>query len=372
MTASFHSISNIDVVKCSSFPLAVIFQGQTTSSSEPTIYFLFMDDDEDWSSCYPLSNGNNPSATTDGEAVFLLMNAIVDDVESASIASIGSIDGNINATFIAALPTAFIKGDITFNAGSLDVALIEKESRSVYYLQLGLDGALETNPTILSNGCDGDRLESVTLNGNRCVFFIDDNSIKMARCLGDPSSWVCHTVHTIDEGSMTSASIAISGPELRIAYVVLNEGELSVWALDCDPQGNADANARLSTPGLDAGSPVIISTCPGSFSCVYVEEHHGSQELFLRFDFDFSIVDVTRMPEFIDSLEGWMFANGNASRAALKGRMNAILAHRGNSNEALAIENATALAEDLRTYFVSTPYDDLEKVEDAVNIIEDN
>ncbi len=372
LTTSFYSITNIDAVKCSSFPLAVVFQGQTTSSSEPTIYFLFMNDDEDWSSCYPLSNGNNPSATTDGEAVFLLMNAIVDDVESASIASIGLSDGNINATFIAALPTSFIEGDIAYNDGSLDVSIIEKGSRSIYYLQLGTNGVLKTNPAIISNECNGDYLESVTLNGDRYVFFIDDNSIKMARCMGVPDSWVCHTIHSVDEGSVTSASIAISGPELRIAYTVLNEGERNVWALDCDLLGNADANVRLSTPGLDARSPMIFSTCPGSFSCIYVEEHHSSQELFLRFDIDFSIADVTRMPEFIDSLEGWMFANGNGSRSALKGRMNAILAHRGNSNEALAIENATALAEELRSYFVSTPYDDLENVDYAVNIIEDN
>ncbi|KAF5074010.1 hypothetical protein DSECCO2_185120 [anaerobic digester metagenome] len=372
LTISFHSISNIDVVKCSSFPMAVVFQGQTTSSSEPSIYFLFMDDHEGWSSCYPLSKGNHPSVTTDGEAMFLLMNVVMNGVESASVASIRWSDGSINATFIATLPASIIDGDIVCTDGSLDVAFIEKGSRSVYYLQLGMEGALETTPTIISNECDGDYLGSVALNDDRYIFFIDDNSIKMGRCLGNPSSWVCHTIHSIDEGSMTSASVAISGSKQCISYTVLNEGELSVWALECDLMGNTNGNVRLSTPGLDARSPVLFSTYPGSFSCLYVEGHHGSRELFLRFDIDFSIVDVTRMPEFIDSLEGWMFANGNGSRSALKGRMNAVLAHRGNSNEALAIENATALAGELRSYFVSTPYDGLEQVDDAVDTIENN
>jgi len=372
LTASFHSISNIDVVKCSSFPLAVIFQGQTTSSIEPSIYLIFMDENEDWSSCYPLSTGNRPSATTDGEAVFLLMNTVIDGTEYASIASIQLIDGNINATFIAALPTSLIIGDIVYTDGSLDVTIIEKGSSSIYYLQLGTDGVLEVGPIILLNECDGDYLESVTLDGNRYIFFIDGNSIKMARCLGNPSNWVCHTIYFVDEGSITSASISASGLELRIAYTVLNEGELNVWALDCDLLGNTDTNIRLSTSGLDARMPVIFSTYPGSFSCIYVEEHYDSQELFLRFDIDFSIVDVTRMPEFINSLDGWMFANGNESRSALKGRINAILAHRGNSNDALAIENATALAEELRSYFASPPYENLEEVDDAIGVIEDN
>ena len=372
ITPFFHSISNIEIVLGSSFPVAVLFQGQESPLGGTSVYFLYMDDSDDWSNCLVLSVGSEPTATSDGNAVYLLMNAMFDGVERTSLASIELVDGEVNASFLAALPIAAVDADMSFRNGVLDVAFVDDASDRILYLRIGTNGTLISDPSLVYEGCDGGPVEITYLKERACIVFIDDNAIKMARCLGDPSSWTRHTVLEADGGSISALTISSSGPMVRMAYVETSDEGSSVWAVRCDQQGNAHNKMQISTPGLSASFPVVFTTCPGSFSCAYAEEHFGAQELFVRHDMDFSIADISRLPDFIGSLDPVMFVDGNGTRAEIKGRVNAIISHLDNRDDATAVENATTLMDDLGSFFVYAPYDNLIEVEGAKGTITAN
>ncbi|MBI0581755.1 MAG: pre-peptidase C-terminal domain-containing protein [Methanomassiliicoccales archaeon] len=363
ITPFFHSISNIEIVLGSSFSVAVLFQGQKSPLDGTSVYFLYMDDSDEWSNCLALSAGSGPSAASDGSAVYLLMNALFDGVERTSLASIALVDGEVNASFLAALPIAAVNADMSFRDGVLDIALIDDAYDRLLYLQIGTNGTLIADPSLVYEGCDGGSVEIIYLKEKAYIVFIDENAIKMARCLGDPSSWTCHTVLEAGTGSISALSISSSGPMVRIAYVETSNEGSSVWVVRCDQQGNAHNKMQISTPGLSASFPVVFTTYPGSFSCAYSEEHFETQELFVRHDMDFSIADISRLPDFIDSLDPVMFADGNGTRAEIKGHVNVIISHLDNRDDAMAVESATALMDDLGSFFVYAPYDNLVEVE---------
>jgi len=371
VTATFHSISDLAIVLDSAFGVAIAFEGRMTADGSPAVYFLYSKDSDDWSAACAVSAGSDPSLTTDGDSIFIALNAASEGTERFSIAALRLIDGTVNATLLAALPVPAADGDIAYFDDMLNVALIEESSDALYFMQLADDGTVVTEPTLVSGTDNGCSVDLVSVNGNERILFVENDSIMLARCLGNMTNWISHTVLEMN-GTATSASLASSGSSLRIAYAVITEECSNVYVVECDLQGNAGDVRCISTPGLDAVMPAVFSTSPGSFSCVYAEEHSGAQELFLRQDIDYVVPDMARLPDFISSLGRWMFRDGNGSASELRDRVNIILAHRKNNSEVLAIENATGLEDDLESYFVSVPYADLDEVEDVKDVIESN
>ncbi|MCX6651180.1 MAG: hypothetical protein NT131_05955, partial [Methanomassiliicoccales archaeon] len=371
VTAAFYSISNLAIVLNSAFGAAIAFEGRTTADGSPSIYFLYSEDGDDWSASYAVSVGSTPSLTTDGDAIFIALNIASEGTERFSIAALRLIDGTVNATLLAALPVSAADGDIAYFDDMLNIALIEKGSEALYFMQLTDNGTVVIEPALVSGTDGGSSVDLTSVNGKERILFIEDHSIKLACCLGNMTNWISHTVLELN-GTVMSASLASSGSSLRIAYAVVTEERSSVYVAECDLQGNAGIVKCISTSGLDALTPVVFFTSPGSFSCVYAEEHSDTQELFLRQDIDYVVPDIARLPGFISSIDHWMFRDGNDSESELRGRVNIILAHRKNNSEALAKENATALENDLDSYFVSVPYANLDEVEDVKSVIGSN
>jgi hypothetical protein len=67
ITTSYYSISNISIVLGSAFGTAIAFEGKLTADAMPSVYFLYSEDDDDWSSAYAVSVGSSPSLTTDDD-----------------------------------------------------------------------------------------------------------------------------------------------------------------------------------------------------------------------------------------------------------------------------------------------------------------
>ena len=371
ITTSYYSISSISILLGSAFGTAIAFEGKLTSDASPSVYFLYSEDDDDWSNAYAVSVGSSPSLTTDGDAVYIAMNIITEETTRYSLAAFRLIDGSINATLLAALPVSASDGDIAFFDGLLNVAMVEESTDALYFMQLTDNGTVVTDPTLVSRTGGGSSVDLMSVNGNERILFVENDSIMLACCLGAASNWISHTVLEIN-GTISEASLAASGSSLRIAYTVVTDGCSIVYVAECDLQGNAGDTKQISTSGLDAVSPAVFSITSGSFSCIYAEEHSGTQELFMRQDIEYVVPDITRLPSFISSIDHRMFRHGNESASELRERVNVILAHRNSSQEALAVENATGLREDLSSYFVSTPYADLDEVEDVKTIIVSN
>lgn len=180
ITAPFHYISNIDIVLGSAFPLAVVFQGQLSADAPSSIYFLYMDDDDEWSICSSISTGNTPSATTDGDSIFLLMNIIDDGEERTVLASLRSVDGAPNASILSAFPLSVTDADISFIDGSLTVALIEKGSNGLYFIRFMDNGTAIGNPTLVKDACNSNIVKLASHNGNEYILFTEGGSVKMA------------------------------------------------------------------------------------------------------------------------------------------------------------------------------------------------
>jgi hypothetical protein len=159
---------------------------------------------------------------------------------------------------------------------------------------------------------------------------------------------------------------------IRIAYATDDGNASTVLYFDCDLQGQTLRGPEsISTPGLNASSPVLLSTSPGVISCIYVEEHYDSQELFLRYDLDFVTPDIPRLKKFIESLDRAMLA-GNGSRDELIEKLDRIIAFLENKNETAAVEEALALKASIEAYFVYAPYADQESIQGSKDKIKKN
>ncbi|MDD1772003.1 MAG: fibronectin type III domain-containing protein [Methanomassiliicoccales archaeon] len=368
ISTSFYSISNISIVLGSAFGTAIAFEGKLTADAMPSVYFLYSEDDDDWSTAYAVSVGSSPSLTTDGDAVYIAMNIISDEATRYSLAAFRLIDGSVNATLLAALPVSASDGDIAFFDDMLNVAMIEDSSDALYFMQITDNGTVVTDPTLVSRTDGGSSVDLMSVNGHERILYVENDSIMLACCLGAASNWISHTVIELND-TISEASLAASGSSLRIAYTVVTDGCSSVYVTECDLQGNAGDAKQISTSGLDAFSPAIFSITSGSFSCVYAEEHSDTQELFMSQDIEYVVPDITRLSSYISSIDHKKFRHGNNSMSELNERIGNIIAHRNNSEEALAIENASDLRDELDSYFVSTPYADLDGIEDVQDVI---
>ena len=132
ITTSYYSISSISILLGSAFGTAIAFEGKLTSDASPSVYFLYSEDDDDWSNAYAVSVGSSPSLTTDGDAVYIAMNIITEETTRYSLAAFRLIDGSINATLLAALPVSASDGDIAFFDGLLNVAMVEESTDTLY------------------------------------------------------------------------------------------------------------------------------------------------------------------------------------------------------------------------------------------------
>jgi hypothetical protein len=371
VTTPFHSISNLSIVLHSAFGVAVVFEGRIAVEASPTVHFLYSAGNDDWSPVHAVSAGNAPSLTTDGDALYIALNVISEGTERYSVAAMRLIDGTINTTLLTVLPVPASDGDIAFFDGMLNVAMVERSSNAIYFMQFTDNGTLVTEPALVSRTLCGRSVDLLSMNGNGRIMFVDNNSLMLARCLGQPNNWVSHTVLELNE-TILETSLAASDNSIRISYTTGSSNVSNVHVVECSPLGDFGEDVLISTPGLNAASPIMFSIEDGTFSCLYVEEHDDTNELFLRHDIDYKIANIARLPGYISSLDLWMFYHGNDSVSELRGRLNIVMDHHDRSHEALAIENATQLGNDLDAYFVSAPYADLDKVDEAQDIIASN
>jgi len=331
ITTPFHSISNLSLVLNSAFGVAVVFEGRIASEASPIVHFLYSAGNDDWSPVHAVSAGHTPSMTTDGDSLYIALNVISEGRERYSVAAMKLIDGAINTTLLTALPVSASDGDIAFFDGMLNIAMVEKISNVLYFMQFTDNGTVMTEPALVSRTLVGRSVDLISMNGNGQIMFVDNNSLMMARCLGQPNNWVSHTVLELNE-MILGASLSASHNSIRISYTTESSNGSNVHVVECSPIGDSGEDALISTPGLDAASPFMFSVEGGSFSCLYVEEHDGTKELFLRHDIDYVVADIASSP-----LNGASFYSTDPLKATASGHIIAVISKNVTASQAETI-----------------------------------
>jgi len=331
ITTPFHSISNLSLVLNSAFGVAVVFEGRIASEASPIVHFLYSAGNDDWSPVHAVSAGHTPSMTTDGDSLYIALNVISEGRERYSVAAMKLIDGAINTILLTALPVSASDGDIAFFDGMLNIAMVEKISNVLYFMQFTDNGTVMTEPALVSRTLVGRSVDLISMNGNGQIMFVDNNSLMMARCLGQPNNWVSHTVLELNE-MILGASLSASHNSIRISYTTESSNGSNVHVVECSPIGDSGEDALISTPGLDAASPFMFSVEGGSFSCLYVEEHDGTKELFLRHDIDYVVADIASSP-----LNGASFYSTDPLKATASGHIIAVISKNVTASQAETI-----------------------------------
>ncbi|MBP7086771.1 MAG: hypothetical protein KBA58_01765 [Methanomassiliicoccales archaeon] len=270
---------------------------------------------------------------------------------------------------MASLPISSDVFDLFLTGDMIDIALNHRPSNQVLFVRMAKNGTVITSPSTICQTLNLVRIDLETIGGESRLLIVEKGSIRLARCLGSPEYWSI-SCPLVTDGTINGASMAVLADHLRIAYAIDDGNESTIFSLDCDMQGQVVRGPdAVSTPSLDAGSPVLLSTSSGAISCIYVEEHHDSQELFLKYDMDFVIPEIPRLKKFIESLDEDMLAEGNSSREKLIEKLDRVIAFLEKRNETAAVEEALALKESIEAYFVYAPYADLDAVQGPKNKI---
>ncbi|HNU36260.1 MAG TPA: hypothetical protein PKJ15_06640, partial [Methanomassiliicoccales archaeon] len=254
----------------------------------------------------------------------------------------------------------------------INIALNYEPSDQIMFMQLAGNGTIVTSPSTICQTSDLVGIDLQMIDGALRLLIIEKGFVRLARCLGVPEYWsVCSLLEP--EGTITGASMMVLDDNIRIAYAKDDGNKSTVLYLDCDLQGQTVRGPEaISTPGLNASSPLLLSTSPGVISCIYVEEHYDSQELFLKYDMDFVIPDIPRLKKFIRSLGEDTLSEGNISREKLIEKLDRIVAFLDNKNEAAAVEEALELKASIEVYFVYAPYADQETIQGSKDKIKKN
>ncbi|MCG7845162.1 MAG: hypothetical protein MIO90_07015, partial [Methanomassiliicoccales archaeon] len=312
LTSTFYSITDISL-SVSDDRIAATFEAKVTESSPSTVYLLYSTDSEEWSSAYSVAPGDSPVLFASEDGQYLGMNTVIDGDRHLSVISIKWQKGEINATMVATLPITADAVDMIFNDGLIDIAFCYGISSSMLFMQLTGNGTVVTSPAMICQAQNAKGLDLQIVNGELWVLFIEAGSIRLARCLGDPAYWTtCYPIESAE--SIIEVSMSPVGDSIRIAYAIENSNGSAVCITDLDQQSQIVVGPQMiSTPGLNARSPIVFSTSPGVISCIYVEEHYDSQELFLKYDMDFTIPDIPHLKKYIESLDPAMLVEGNVS-----------------------------------------------------------
>jgi hypothetical protein len=371
LTSKFHSIDDLSLC-CSDGCIAATFEARTSADSQSIVFYLYSSDGKEWSSAYSVAQGDSPVLMGGEGRQYLGMNIANEGQRHLSIASIIVNDDEINATFIANLPFASNVFDMFMTDDSINIAFGYEPSEQVLFMRLAENGTVVTSPSTICQTTDPIGLDLQMIDGALRLMIIERGSIRLARCLGAPEYWSVNCPFDT-EGTITDASMTVLDENIRIAYAIDDENTSAVLYFDCDLQGQIVRDIEaISTLGLNASSPVLITTSPGVISILYVEEHYDAQELFLRYDIDFVIPDIPRLKKFIESLDEGILIEGNGSREKLIGKLDRIISYLENKNETAAIEDALTLKASIEAYFVYVPYADQETIQGSKDKIKKN
>ncbi len=363
LSTSFKMISNISLA-CdpNGGVVAIAFEGRINNIDASDIYLIYSTNGGlSWSGTFKIGEGSSPQLAISGTYIFMSASIASETGEYFSVLEVNVCDEtNVSCSSVISLPISVSSSSLMIASGILHYVVVNKQTSVMYYGNIELDDGVAITP---SQVCDASSITSdvqlLLCDGKPTAVFCERREgwteVRTQQLTEKSMLWI-NNAEMIDRAIINDMSAVYANGKYYIAWTTESEIPMvSLSIFDSDLK-HIEHLPEINTSNLSAGEPCIFAMLSGVVSCIYVESHIASDELFLFHDIEFVIPSIKHLKKVVTKLDAVLFINGDTSKTVLVNKIDEIselITNCSNEETVVAIND---ILSNVGNYFNGVPF----------------
>jgi hypothetical protein len=363
LSTSFKKISNVSLA-CdpNGGVISIAFEGRINNIDASDIYLIYSTNGGlSWSGAFKIGEGSSPQLAVSGTDIFMGASIASEAGEYFSVLEVNVCDEtNVSCSSVISLPISVSSSSLMIASGILHYVVVNKQTSVMYYGNIELDDGVAITP---SQVCDASSITSdvqlLLCDGKPTAVFCERREgwteVRTQQLTEKSMLWI-NNAEMIDRAIINDMSTVYANGKYYIAWTTESEIPMvSLSIFDSDLK-HIEHLPEINTSNLSAGEPCIFAMLSGVVSCIYVESHVASDELFLFHDIEFVIPSIKHLKKVVTKLDAVLFINGDTSKTVLVNKIDEIselITNYSNEETVVAIND---ILSNVGNYFNGVPF----------------